>query len=251
MIKLVAAVRRRPGMTHAEYTDYVENVHGGIALDNKLTIRKYVQNHVFDAAYGTKGDIGYHLTMPRDSVTELYFDDPAAMERTFSDPYTRDVVGPDGAKFSDEPAALSLLVEEQRTGAPVPGNGTVKVLHFVKAADGTAPDAFRQGLRRAHEDVLADSSGPARHLLGHEWNEALPGDGMADYFGGDAETAYEGYSALWFDEAEALTAFRAYEEALAARADQYGAKTDPSGSFFLLTREVVIFDDLGEADTAA
>ncbi|MFF3373941.1 EthD domain-containing protein [Streptomyces sp. NPDC002680] len=127
MIKLVAAVRRRPGMTRTEYAEYVEKVHGGIALANKLTVRKYVQNHVLDGAYGAIGDVGYQLTLPRDSVTELYFDDLASMGRTFTDPYAREVVGPDAVNFSDQPAALSLLVEEEGAAeAPRPGDGTVK-----------------------------------------------------------------------------------------------------------------------------
>lgn len=253
MIKLVAAVRRRPGMTRGEYSEYVEKVHGAIAVVDKLTVRKYVQNHVLDGAYGATGDTGYQLTLPRDSVTELYFDDLPSMGRTFAAPYTRDVVGPDAVNFSDQPAALSLLVEEHPAEAPRPGDGKVKVLHFLKAADGLAPDVFRQGLRRAHEDVLADPSWSTRHLLrGHEWNTVLPGDGMAAYFGGASEQpAYEAYSALWFDEADALTGFRAYEKALTARMEKHGAFYQPSLSFFLLTREIVIFDDLPAGDSVA
>ncbi|MFF8022051.1 EthD domain-containing protein [Streptomyces sp. NPDC007896] len=183
MIKLVAAVRRRPGITHAEYAEYaeyveyVEKVHGGIALADRLTVRKYVQNHVLDGAYGMLGDTGYQATLPRDSVTELYFDDLASMGRTF-DPYAREVIGPDAVNFSDQPSALSLLVEESEAEAPRPGDGRVKVLHFLKAADGITPEAFRKGLRRAYEEVLADSSGPARYLRGHQWNTPLPGDGI-------------------------------------------------------------------------
>ncbi|MET9683839.1 EthD domain-containing protein [Streptomyces coeruleorubidus] len=255
MIKLVAAVRRRPGMTRAEYTEYTEyteKVHGGIALANKLTVRKYVQNHVLDGAYGAIGDVGYQVTLPRDSVTELYFDDPSSMGQTFADPYARDVVGPDAVNFSDQPAALGLLVEESEAEAPRPAGGMVKVLHFLKAADGAAPEVFHSGLLGAYEDVLADPSGPARYLRGHQWNRALPGDGMAAYFGSTSEQpSYDAYSALWFDEADALTGFRAWQQALAGHAEKHGALLKPSLSFFLLTREVVIFDDLADGGTAA
>jgi hypothetical protein len=252
MIKLVAAVRRRPGMTHAEYADYVREVHGGIALANKLTLRKYVQNHVFDSAYGAIGDTGYQVTLPRDSVTELYFDDLDTMAQTFSDPYTRDVVGPDGVNFSDLPTSLSLLVEEHLTEVPRPGPGAVKVLYFLKASEGLEPEDFRQRWQQAHADVLADASGPARYLHGYEWNPALPGDGMAEYFGGSESPAYEAYAALWFDDGEAVAGVRAYEEALVKHAEKYGPFHQPSLSFFLLTQEVVIFDDIpAEGGTAA
>ncbi|MFF3373940.1 hypothetical protein ACFYXF_13510 [Streptomyces sp. NPDC002680] len=92
--------------------------------------------------------------------------------------------------------------------------------------------------------MLADTSGSARYLRGHEWNTAHPGDGMSAYFGSTSEQpAYEAYSALWFDEADALTGFRAHQRALAGHAEKHGALLQLPLSFFLLTREVVIFDD--------
>ena len=152
MIKLVAAVRRRPGMTRTEYSEYIEKVHGGTATGKKLTLRKYVRNHVLDGAYGALRDAGYQVTLPRDSVTELYFDDLASMGETFADPRTREVVGPDAVNFSDQSAALSLLVEESEAEAPRYGDGMEKVLHFLKAAEGVAPEVFHSGLRQAYED---------------------------------------------------------------------------------------------------
>lgn len=185
-------------------------------------------------------------------MTELYFDDPESMGQTFADPDTHEVVGPDAVHFSGRPAAPSPLVEESEAKAPRSAHGTVKVLHFLKAADGLAPEALRKGLRRAYEDALADPSGAARHLRGHEWNTALPEDGMAAYFGGTAQqTACDAYYALWFDEADALTGFRAHQQALAAHAEKHGALLQPSVSFFLLTREVVIFNDLADGDSTA
>ncbi|MFE7277340.1 EthD domain-containing protein [Streptomyces sp. NPDC057623] len=248
MIKLVAVLRRRPDMTHAEYADYIRDVHGDLARAKRLTTRKYLQNHVFDSAYGATGDIGYQLTWPRDSVTELYFDDLPSMGQVFADPYTRDVVGPDGANFSDLPAAHSLLVEEHVTEVPNPGPGEVKVLYFLKAADGVSADEFQDRWRRAHDAVISDASGPARDLRGYQWNTALSGDGMAAYFGSASEQpAYEAYSALWFDGTDAVPAFRAYQKALIEHAEKDGPFHQPSLSFFLLSREVVIFGDEDQA----
>ena len=250
MIKLVAAVRRRPGMTRAEYADYVREVHGGIAVAKKLTLRKYVQNHVFDSAYGALGDPGYQVTLPRDSVTELHFDSVETMGQTFADPYTREVVGPDGVNFSDLPVALSLLVEERRTEVPRPGPGAVQVLYFLKAAEGLAPGAFQQRWEQAHAAALADPSGTTAHRLrGYEWNPAAAGGGNAAYFGGSGQPTYEAYAALWFDEGEAVAGVRAYETELARHAEHQGGPFhQPSLSFFLLTREVVIFDDTKDTE---
>jgi hypothetical protein len=68
---------------------------------------------------------------------------------------------------------------------------------------------------------------------------------MAPYFGGTSEQpTYDASSVLWFEEAEALTGFRAWQEALAGHAEKHGAHFQPSLSFFLLAREAVIFDAL-------
>jgi ABC-type microcin C transport system permease subunit YejB len=48
MIKMLAAVRRKPGMTHAEFLEYIEHQHGNIARAKPLSVKRYVQNHVID-----------------------------------------------------------------------------------------------------------------------------------------------------------------------------------------------------------
>ena len=250
MLKMVAAVRRRPGMAHAEYADYVREVHGGLSIAKKLTLRKYVQNHVFDSVYGATGDFEYQVMLPRDSVTELYFDDLDSITEALADPYNHEVIMPDALNFADLGSQLGMLVEPSRSVEPSVAPGAVKVLHFLKAAEGLTPEAFDERRKQAHDDVLSDASGPAKLLRGHEWNTAFVGHSIAASFGNPTQPAYEGYSAVWFDEdeTEALSGFRAYEQALAEHADKNGAFYQPSLSFFLLTKEVVIFDDL-DADS--
>jgi hypothetical protein len=48
-IKLMAASRRRPGLTRAEYQRYIEFYHGTIARQERFFIQSYVQNHVTTA----------------------------------------------------------------------------------------------------------------------------------------------------------------------------------------------------------
>lgn len=241
MIKLVGAIRRRPDMTHSEYAAYLRDVHGALSVTENGTVRKYIQNHVFDSAYGATGDNGYQVMLPRDSVTELCFDDREAMMRNLADPYSREVVMADGANFNDFTSALSLLVEEKEHEAPDAGSEAVKVLLFLKAAEGVAPQEFQERWRKAHDEVVADAAGPAKALRGHEWNTAVSVDGLGDLFGASKQPSYEAYSALWFDEADALPAFRAYREALTDAAEKQGPFHQPSLSFFLLSREIVIF----------
>ncbi|WP_133916391.1 EthD domain-containing protein [Streptomyces sp. NBC_00582] len=254
MVKLVAVLRRRPDMTHAEYLDYIVNVHAKLAPPAPAPgseaavpagpppMGRYIQNHVFDSAYGATGDDGYQVTMPRDSVTELSFNDVESMRKVFESPFTRDVVGPDGANFSDLPAAVSLLVEETRTGRAAPSDTDVKVLHFLGAGEGLSAEEVQERWLRAHQDVLAADPELAAALRGHEWNTVIPGQGMTGYFGGAELPEYVAYSALWFDESEALPLFRRYAAGIAEHQDKHGTFYRPSLSFFLLCREVVIFD---------
>jgi hypothetical protein len=254
MVKIVALIRRRPDMTHAEYLDYIVNVHAKLTPPAPTPgseaavpagpppMGRYIQNHVFDSAYGATGDDGYQVIMPRDSVTELSFGDVESMRKDFESSFTRDTVGPDGANFSDLPAAVSLLVNETRTGRTKPSDSDVKILHFLGAAEGMAAEEVQERWQRAHRDVLAADPELAGALRGQEWNTVIPGQAITAYFGGSELPEYVAYSALWFDESEALPLFRRYAAGIAEHQDKHGTFYRPSLSFFLLSREVVIFD---------
>jgi hypothetical protein len=75
-MKLMAASRRRPGLTRAEYFRYIEHYHGTVARVERFKIEKYIQNHVIDGAFGVLSDAGGHQNKvaDRDAVVELHFD---------------------------------------------------------------------------------------------------------------------------------------------------------------------------------
>lgn len=240
MIKVVAAIRRRPGMALAEYFGYIENVHGKLARDNPLGLRRYVQNHVLDAAYGVTGDPTHLTALPRDSVTELWFDDFAALGRTFADPYTQQVIGPDGKNFSDLPSALSLLTTEE--GAWGTSEQGLKILYFLKAAPDTSTDTFTQAWASADERARASVN-----LMGGVRSHAItppPGapQGGGDYFGGKDMIAYDGIQSLYVKPDNAVPDFRAYE---AIFTQDSASWLDRSRSFWLLAKEVTILDAHG------
>ncbi len=70
MLNLIAAIRRKPGMTHRAFLRYVHDVHGSLAAANPLRIRDYLQNHVFDSSFGSAEDPAYVTDFGRDNVTE-------------------------------------------------------------------------------------------------------------------------------------------------------------------------------------
>ena len=236
MIKIIAAVRRRPGMTHVEYLRYIEKIHGGIARANTLGLSRYVQNHVFDGAFGKSA---YERWFHRDSITELYFASPEKLVETFTHPYTRDVVGPDAVNFADLTTNLSLPpAAEQVLQPPPPPGSAVKVMHFVKATG--EPATVDARWQQAHEQARQAVPDIGRDACGHVRSRVLPPTGApprggSDYFGGGGMPVFDGVSSFWFADEVDLETFRGYEAALRAT-----GFVDPDLSFFVYAREVEI-----------
>lgn len=239
MLKIVAAVRRKPGMTHAEYLDYIVQVHGKLATDNPLQLHRYVQNHAFDGAYGS-GDRQDHVgVFHRDSVTELYFISPQAMAETFAAEYNQTVIAPDGAHFAELPTNQALLTAETVLAPPKTGAvpGAVKVMMFLACADGIDAATAQAGWQAAHEDGLAAVPAFAAALCGLSRSDPQtsgPGAAMAAHFGGGDQPPVALIASLWIPE-DHLADFRAYERKVLA-----SGLFHRDFSYFLFTREVEI-----------
>lgn len=237
MIKIVAGVRRKPGMTHGEYLRYIYEVHGAIASVNTLGLDRYVQSHIFDAAFGKAA---YDSWFHRDSITELYFSSFERLGYTFSHPYTRDVVGPDGANFSDLTSALSLLTTEQVLQKPPRSENAVKVMHFLKAREGVT---LATQWQQAHTATLRIVPDFESRLHGHVRSIAQQPPagaaraGSADHFGGDDMPKFDGVASFWFADEGDLEVFRRYETALSEQ-----RLIDFDCSFFVYTHERDIFN---------
>jgi hypothetical protein len=244
MIKMLAAVCRRPGMTHAEYVAYVQHVHGKIATENPVGLRSYKQNHVFDAAFGALSQQSHALEMPYDSVTELYWDSPEAMKANFAHEHVRTKVGPDAVNFSDSRKGVSLVAEEHEQPVVNPSLATgAKVIHYLRAAEGLDLDTFFSRWAQAHQHVLDSSPFVAANLRRCVHNHQRPEfNEMLAYFGDSDVPIYEGVSSLWFDDVTSVGAFREYERnILAMNQDPTSVFYQPEQSFFLYVTEIPIY----------
>ncbi len=240
MIKTTAAIRRKPGMTQQEYFRYILDVHGALAKAKPLTVRRYVQSHVFDGAYGASTDRAYQIAFHRDSVTELYFDDVASMMQTFGDPYVREVVGPDAVHFNDFPTALAMLAEDSEIEVAYPGSGVVRVMYFLKRKAGATAPQFIDALRVAVEKGLDEGSPGAGAVRRAVLSRSIPDEtGLMAYFGSREMPAYDAVLNLWFEETQALAGWRTWQTAFELRMEPSLAH-DPSCAFFLMARDHVI-----------
>lgn len=238
----MAVITRRPGMTHEEYVDYVKHIHGyQITCANPLTISKYVQNYVFDGAYGTKSDVvddGYQIVYSRDSITELHFENEESMEKTFSDPYVHNVVGPDGANFSDLGKNLPFLVTEKEIEVANPSAGGIKIFYFIKKNDSLSSEKFIQLWFESHDEVVKNSD-TVRNQLKRFINNVQISLGEASYFGSKEKINYDAIATMWFD---TTIAFRVYQNELAAIAQNKNNFIDQSKTFFLYTDSLTIYE---------
>jgi hypothetical protein len=242
VIKMIAAAGRRPGMTHGEYLAYVRDVHGGLVREQPVTLRRYVQNHIFDSAFGTAAEQTHRQIPNRDSVTELYWDSFALMGETFAHPHTLQKVGPDGANFADSRVSLSVIATEEEVAVPNPGVGTVKVMHFLRMRADLDLARFLARWRAAHAAVMSGSVALASAVKRCVHSRQLPeGNSLLAYFGAESNQPYEGVVSLWFGDESDTVVFRQYERRLL----ELNTRDDlafyvPAESFFVYAREVDI-----------
>jgi hypothetical protein len=124
MAKLVFFLKRKPGITAAQFRDHYESSHVRLAqkyIGHLLT--GYVRNYPISAALdpsnvppGTQPaacDIGY------DAITEMRVKDMAAIEeigRIFNDPLIQPILKADERHFLDDQATVMILCDEVDTG---------------------------------------------------------------------------------------------------------------------------------------
>jgi uncharacterized protein (TIGR02118 family) len=108
MIKLIVAVRKRPGMSVADFQDHWRNRHAELVRNSPATeryIRKYVQCHTMPDQY-EQGEVAF------DGTAELWFDSVADMDAFYSDPDYLANVQPDEARFADMTETVFFVTEE-------------------------------------------------------------------------------------------------------------------------------------------
>ncbi len=244
MIKQMVAVRRRPGLTHQECLDYVEIIHGDMARKEPAGVVRYAQSHAFDGAFGSKADMTYQQFFGRDFITELFFNSPEDMARNAATPYVREVVMPDGRFFNNFEALILSTMTETEVPVANAGPGKVKVIHYLKKAEGVSDEAYDLCWADAYRTSLAKQPALVAGLRKYIQSRPIKTPGEAStHFGVAKGPFYEGVASMWFDDETALPIFRAYETELSRiNAEDGPPFIDFSQSFFLYTHEKTIFE---------
>ena len=254
-IKLMAASRRRPGLTRAEYQRYIEFYHGTIARQERFKIHSYVQNHVIDGGFGTLADATHEQVAERDAVVELSFANFRELMETL-EPAVPSAASQDGKFFADERTNIIVMAEEEEVPVPnaltgfnpglgiVKGVGALKVLHYIMRDDAVYREDYYQHWREAHAAALERSPYAREQLRRCVMNKRCrinDNDAAArKHFKMVDPPVYDMIVTHWYDTMEQAGAFRQYLEALQQSAKPFA---NWSRSFYLYTRQVVIIRD--------
>ena len=261
-IKLMAASRRRPGLTRAEYFRYIEHYHGTVARLERFKIERYIQNHVIDGAFGVLTDTSHkNKATDREAVVELHFDsfrdlldtlEPQGVEQSRANM--------DGKYFADEPTNIIVMAEEAELpvanptpkfnpGLGEPNQGAVKVMHYIMRRPDVFPNDYYRLWRLAHDEALAKApyaNEMFRRIVVSKRSRVNDNDAAARaHFRMVDPPVYDMVVSFWLDSMEQAGAFRQYFEALRESPLEFA---DWSESFFLYVRPVRIIDDAPPKD---
>ncbi len=254
-IKLMAASRRRPGLTRAEYFRYIEHYHGTIAREERFKISSYIQNHVIDGAFGVLSDATHQQVSDRECVVELYFENFPDMLATL-EPATPSAASQDGKFFADERTNVIVMAEEEEIPVPNPlttfnaglgivrSVGALKVLQYIMRDDEVYREDYYQFWREAHAYAMEKAPYAREQMRRCVMNKRCrinDNDAAArKHFKMVDPPVYDLVVSTWFDTMEQAGAFRQYNEAVRSYATKFA---DWSRSFFLYTRQVPIIRD--------
>ena len=117
MVKFVACVRRKEGLSTEEFHDYWRNNHGPLVASVPefwQYVRRYVQGHTMTEpvpGFPPSDETAF------DGIAELWFDSVEDVGQAFSHPRYLEIIRPDEQKFVDFTASRIFLVKDvQITG---------------------------------------------------------------------------------------------------------------------------------------
>ncbi len=183
MIRVLAFIRRLPGVSRDAFRSHYEEIHVPIALPFLTGTTGYVRHHVREELHG-RADF--------DCMTRFEYPDAAAVRAVFErteGPQAEAIRG-DERSFMDKPAIVFFPVEEaEASGQVQTGTEAMRLLVCVRRPEAEPPGSFRarfldESLPALRAAVLAPRS--ARPLF------ALPGAAQSRGFDAVIEIAAVG-----------------------------------------------------------
>lgn len=233
MIKMMILAPRRPGMTQAEFRDYVVNVHGPLVksvTEVAADIRHYHYNFPVPGAADT---VLGHANAPFDIFTQAWFDSIPAHKANMAHPRYMSVVRPDEHQFADGANAIMHYTREVEI---TPGElGTHKLFYTRRRKPGLSRADFQAAWRERFPAVLQGSEVAARVIERHIQNHTVSAEDLPD---GDDPRYFDLFDEFALAGPDAWAAI-AIDPALVARIRAVEAELlDPTGTMAFFTQTV-------------
>lgn len=223
MINAVSLLRRKPGLSVAEFQRHWRNEHSEV-IAHLPGIQRYVQSHPLDENYQNKEPVC-------DGIAELWANDSQAFrDIAASEAYT--LVQADEEKFLDRTAVTLILTNEYVINdGPARANG-VKCMQFFKRRQDMPVDEFQACWRDIHGPLLATLPLLDRYV---QYPARLGG------YAHGRQPAWDGFDVTWFDSVDSwrnAMNSTVYERVLGEQGHFLAADDSPQ----ILTREHVMLD---------
>jgi len=180
MFKVIALLKRKPGMSVEDFQYYWRNKHGPLVAA-ATEVRRHVQSSALLQGY-KKGELLF------DGISETWFDSAQAYETYQHDPALA-VILADQANFVDRSRTVLMPVEVYVIKDGVIPKDAVKNIEFVNRRPGMALEPFREYWRNVHGPIASRISVVRRY----EQNHLQPGAYEAE-----AAPPYDGLAITWF-----------------------------------------------------
>jgi len=182
MIKTIALINRKEGISREEFARHYEEVHAPLALKYLKSIRHYARNHIVSALVEAK--------LPFDCVSQFWFEtiEDAMKVQEFSQSEEGQVLRDDEVTFLDNDKTLSFLVDERSSGLEetfVPSE-TVKAIAIIKKKPGLTREEFIDHYESSHAPLIMKHS---TGLFSYIRNYTVP---MGD------EPQFDSLTEMWF-----------------------------------------------------
>ena len=250
MLKMIIGGRRRAGMTHRDYLNYAQHVHGGTVAHNPGFMLGYIQNHVVDAVYGSRGE-GWTPGPDFDSFSEISFPDGAAFARSIADPYYRETIQPDELNFVCHSAVILLATRVEEWAVTMPGEAQVKVMRFLASNGAASAETFdaawsQEMARMADHPTL----GPSIRRMTRSISIAGEPDANlpANFVANAPLSPYAGVESLWFDGDAGWSAIEAYRAVIEEAGSHLARMLDRRREALFMVEERTIVADRGMTD---
>jgi hypothetical protein len=250
--KQLAAVRRRQGITTSEFLYHHTIVHGRKSWNAPDSVDQplaYVQDHVFDSAYGvnTTANNPQASFFDHSDMTELYSRSQEAFGTLPPNNYTAMVIGPDGNAFSDYTASISMygyeVFRNMSNNCLLSDSSEAYNAFYWVFAD--ASDANNSSFdNTTFAAPIMDSllaSFPPGTAYNASTHTSVPGFDSRGYYGGYNNPTLNAVFKFWLcDDNNAVNSFRSAQASLIAQNDKLRINLDES--FVIFTRAVLMYD---------